>query len=79
MDVLSTAEIRRSVTPEALISFIDGRYKTLKRHLAVHGLSPFSYRERYGLPADYPMVAPAYGEARSQIAKSIGLGRPSGA
>ncbi|AMB43390.1 MucR family transcriptional regulator [Methylobacterium sp. AMS5] len=71
------AQIRRSVTPDALISFLDGKaYKTLKRHLAGHGLNPRSYRERYGLPADYPMVAPSYAEQRSQIAKAIGLGQP---
>ncbi|WP_336487037.1 MucR family transcriptional regulator [Methylobacterium nigriterrae] len=70
-------QIRRSITPEALISFIDGKsYKTLKRHLTAHGLTPVSYRERYGLPRDYPMVAPAYGDQRSRIAKAIGLGLP---
>jgi predicted transcriptional regulator len=59
------------------VSFIDGKtYKTLKRHLAAHGLDPHSYRERYGLPADYPMVAPSYAEKRSALAKSIGLGVP---
>lgn len=71
------AQIRRSVTPDALISFIDGKaYKTLKRHLTGHGLNPRSYRERYGLPADYPMVAQRHTEQRSQIAKAIGLGQP---
>ncbi|MGH1588732.1 MucR family transcriptional regulator [Methylobacterium phyllosphaerae] len=71
------AQIRRSVTPDALISFIDGKaYKTLKRHLTGHGLNPRIYRERYGLPTDYPMVAPSYAEQRSQIAKAIGLGQP---
>lgn len=69
------AQIRQSVMPDALISFIDGKpYKTLKRHLASHGLDPSSYRERYGLPSDYPMVAQGYAEQRSQIAKAIGLG-----
>lgn len=68
-------QIRKSVTPDALISFIDGKaYKTLKRHLAGHGLDPRSYRERYGLPADYPMVAENYAAERSAIAKAIGLG-----
>jgi predicted transcriptional regulator len=71
----SAAEIRASVTPDALISFIDGgRYKTLKRHLSTHGLSPMTYRKRYGLPDTYPMVAPDYREERARIAKSIGLG-----
>jgi predicted transcriptional regulator len=73
------AEIRRSVTREGLVSFVDGRsYKTLKRHLGVHGLDPRSYRERYGLPADYPMVAPGYAAQRSALAKAIGLGRVGG-
>lgn len=71
------AQLRKSVTPDALISFIDSKpYKTLKRHLAAHGLDPRSYRQRYGLPPDYPMVASCYAEQRSQIAKAIGLGVP---
>lgn len=70
------AQIGKSVTADALISFIDGKaYKTLKRHLAVNGFDPTSYRERYGLPVDYPMVAPGYAEQRSKIAKAIGLGQ----
>lgn len=73
----TAAQIRKSVTDEGLISFIDGKsYKTLKRHLTAHGLDPRGYRERYGLPADYPMVAPAYAAQRSALAKRIGLGRP---
>jgi predicted transcriptional regulator len=73
---MTAAQIRKSVTPDALISFIDGRgYKTLKRHLTKHGLDPASYRMRFGLPADYPMVAAAYSETRSGLAKSIGLGQ----
>ncbi len=75
----STAQIRKSVRDDGIVSFIDGRtYKTLKRHLNSHGLDPRSYRERYGLPTDYPMVAPSYAEQRSQLAKAIGLGRPGG-
>ncbi|GEP04380.1 MucR family transcriptional regulator [Methylobacterium oxalidis] len=71
------SQIRKSITPDALISFIDGKpYKTLKRHLSTHGLDPYSYRQRYGLPNDYPMVAAAYAAQRSELAKSIGLGRP---
>ena len=71
------AQIRKSVTPGALISFIDGKgYKTLKRHLTGHGLDPRSYRARYGLPFDYPMVAANYAEKRSALAKAIGLGEP---
>ncbi|MRI57010.1 MucR family transcriptional regulator [Methylobacterium sp. DB1607] len=71
------AQIRDSITPDALISFIDGNpYRSLKRHLTAHGLDPRSYRERYGLPSDYPMVAQGYSEERSQIAKAISLGIP---
>ncbi|MGH1574764.1 MucR family transcriptional regulator [Methylobacterium sp. P31] len=71
------AQIRKSVRHDGIVSFIDGKtYKTLKRHLTSHGLDPRSYRERYGLPADYPMVAPGYAEQRSALAKAIGLGQP---
>ncbi len=73
------AQIRKSVTRDAVISFIDGKgYKTLKRHLTVHGLTPDTYRARFGLPSDYPMVAAAYSEVRSGLAKSLGLGVQSG-
>ncbi|WP_336492485.1 MucR family transcriptional regulator [Methylobacterium nigriterrae] len=73
------AQIRKSITPDAIISFIDGKpYKTLKRHLTGHGLDPYSYRQRYGLPADYPMVAASYAAQRSELAKAIGLGRLGG-
>lgn len=71
------AQIRKSVQHDGIISFIDGKtYKTLKRHLTSHDLDPRSYRERYGLPSDYPMTAPSYAEQRSALAKAIGLGRP---
>lgn len=73
----TAAQIGKSVTPDGLISFLDGRsYKTLKRHLTTHGLDPRSYRERFGLPSDYPMVSPDYAAKRSALAKQIGLGRP---
>ncbi|MBB2962885.1 MucR family transcriptional regulator [Methylobacterium sp. R2-1] len=73
------AQIRKSITPDALISFVDGKpYKMLKRHLRTHGLTPYSYRERFGLPSDYPMTAPSYSELRSGVAKGNGLGRPGG-
>lgn len=63
-----------------IISLIDGKpYKTLRRHLATHGLTPAEYRERYGLKADYPMVAENYSESRRAMAKKIGLGRKPGA
>ena len=68
---------RRSLTsPDHIISLIDGKpYKTLRRHLGTHGLTPDQYRERYKLKADYPMVAPNYSEARRSMAKKIGLGQ----
>ncbi|MBN4098564.1 MULTISPECIES: MucR family transcriptional regulator [Methylobacterium] len=75
----SASQIRKSVRDDGIVSFIDGKtYKTLKRHLTSHGLDPRSYRDRYGLPADYPMVAPSYAEQRSTLAKAIGLGVPGG-
>lgn len=72
--------VRKSLASrEHIISMIDGRkYKTLTRHLSTNGLTPDSYRERYGLKSDYPMTAPAYSEARSAMAKKIGLGRKPG-
>ena len=55
---------------------IDGRpYKTLRRHLSGHGLTPDQYREKHGLPSDYPMVAQSYAEQRSALARAIGLGQ----
>ncbi len=71
---------RRSLaSKDHIISMIDGRpYKTLKRHLAGHGLTPAQYRERYGLKSDYPMVAENYAEMRRGLAKQIGLGRKPG-
>lgn len=72
--------IRRSVTPDAIICLEDGRaFKTLKRHLSkTYGLTPDQYRQKWNLPADYPMVAPNYAEARSALAKTTGLGRKGG-
>lgn len=69
--------VRKSLaSPDHIISMIDGKpYRTLKRHLSTHGLTPAEYRARYKLPADYPMVAPAYSEARRDTAKRLGLGR----
>lgn len=69
------SEIRRSVQQDGIVSFIDGRsYKTLKRHLKAHGLTPEQYRTRYGLPNDYPMAAPGYVARRAEIARAIHLG-----
>lgn len=71
------AEIRKSIRGDGIVSFIDGKsYKTLKRHLTSHGLDPSGYRERYGLPSDYPMTAPSYAAQRAAIAKATGLGVP---
>ncbi|WP_378950087.1 MucR family transcriptional regulator [Mesorhizobium sp. ANAO-SY3R2] len=68
--------IKKTITPDYLISLEDGkRYKTLKRHLSVFGLTPDEYRAKWGLPGDYPMTAPNYSVQRSQLAKSLGLGR----
>lgn len=69
--------IRRSVTPDYIICLEDGKkFKSLKRHLRTHyNLSPEEYREKWDLPRDYPMVAPNYAEARSQLAKKMGLGQ----
>lgn len=69
--------IKKSVTNDFIICLEDGKkFKSLKRHLRTHyDLSPEEYREKWGLPADYPMVAPNYAEARSNLAKSMGLGQ----
>ncbi|MBT3171079.1 MAG: MucR family transcriptional regulator [Rhodospirillaceae bacterium] len=69
--------IRRSITPDYIICLEDGRkLKMLKRHLrTTFGLTPDEYRARWGLPADYPMVAPNYAKRRSEFAKKIGLGQ----
>jgi predicted transcriptional regulator len=70
------AEIRKSITPDALISFIDGKpFKMLRGHLATHGLTIAAYKRRYGLPDSYPTTAPSYSARRSAMAKEIGLGR----
>jgi len=69
--------IRRSITPDYVICLEDGKkLKMLKRHLRTnYGLSPEEYRAKWGLPSDYPMVAPNYAKQRSEFAKKIGLGR----
>ena len=68
--------IKKSITDDYLICLEDGKkLKMLKRHLkTAYNMSPDEYRERWGLPADYPMVAPSYAEKRSRLAKDIGLG-----
>lgn len=69
--------VKKSVTPDYLICLEDGKqFKSLKRHLMTHyDLTPEAYRQKWGLPADYPMVAASYAAKRSELAKSIGLGR----
>jgi len=69
--------IRRSITPDYIISLEDGsKFKSLKRHLRKrYDLTPDEYRAKWGLPRDYPMVAPNYAKARSELARSMGLGR----
>lgn len=70
------AQIRKSITPDALISFLDGKpYKALKRHLTTHGVTIAEYKARFGLPNDYPTTASSYSEARSAMAKALGLGQ----
>jgi len=68
---------KKSVTPDFIICLEDGKkFKSLKRHLRTHyNLSPEEYREKWGLPTDYPMVAPNYSATRSRLAKDNGLGR----
>lgn len=68
--------IKKSITPDFLISLEDGkRYKSLRRHLKGRGLTPEQYRAKWGLAHDYPMVAPNYSAQRSELARSLGLGR----
>ena len=69
--------IRRSITPDFIICLEDGRkFKSLKRHLRTkYNMSPEEYRAKWGLPKDYPMVAPNYAKARSDLAKQMGLGQ----
>ena len=69
--------IKKSVTPDYIICLEDGqKFKSLKRHLKTHhDMSPEEYREKWGLSPDYPMVAPSYAAARSDLAKNMGLGR----
>ncbi|HXD46617.1 MAG TPA: MucR family transcriptional regulator [Pseudolabrys sp.] len=77
-DVLKPAiSLRRSVTPEYIVCLEDGKkFKSLKRHLRTqYNMTPEQYREKWNLPADYPMVAPSYAAARSELAKQMGLGQ----
>jgi predicted transcriptional regulator len=72
---LTAAQWKRLIKDDGIVSLVDNRsYKTLRRHLTTHGLTPKEYREKYGLPADFPMVSPSYSKARSELAKQLGLG-----
>lgn len=73
---IPAVSIRKSITPDYLICLDDGqKFKALKRHLTQLGMTPDEYRAKWGLPMDYPMVAPNYAATRSQLAKQAGLGR----
>ncbi|MBA4223137.1 MAG: transcriptional regulator [Methylobacterium sp.] len=75
--LVPAVSIKKSITADFLICLEDGKkFKSLKRHLNTqYGMSPEQYRAKWALPADYPMVAPAYAEARSSLAKKMGLGQ----
>jgi predicted transcriptional regulator len=75
-DYTPAVTVRKSLAdPDYIISLVDGKkYKTLRRHLSTHGMNPDEYRRRYGLKAEYPMVAANYSEARRAMAHKIGLG-----
>lgn len=81
VELVPAVSIRASVKPDYIVCLEDGKkLKMLKRHLmTAYGLTPDDYRAKWGLPTDYPMVAPNYAEARRQLAVNIGLGRKSGA
>ena len=76
-DLKPAVPIKKSVTPDYIICLEDGKkFKSLKRHLRTHyNLTPEEYRDKWGLPHDYPMVAPNYAAARSALAKKMGLGQ----
>jgi predicted transcriptional regulator len=80
-EFVPAVSVRKSLSsPDHIISLIDGKpYKTLKRHLATHGLTPEQYRERYKLPKSYPLVATSYSDARRAVAQRLGLGRKAAA
>jgi predicted transcriptional regulator len=66
--------IRKSITPDYIVSLEDGRqFKSMKRYLGTLGMTPAEYRAKWGLPADYPMVAPNYAAKRAELARALGL------
>jgi predicted transcriptional regulator len=75
--LVPAVSVKKSITPDFLICLEDGKkFKSLKRHLrTAYNMSPEEYRAKWSLPNDYPMVAPAYAEARSNLAKKMGLGQ----
>ncbi len=74
--LVPAVSVKKSVTDEYIISLEDGRkFKSMKRYLAGLGMTPDDYRAKWGLPRDYPMVAPGYAAKRSELAKAVGLGR----
>ena len=76
VEKLTPAQIRKSIAHDHLVSFEDGKpYKTLRRHLTLRGLTPEAYREKWGLPRDYPMTAASYSAQRSELARTLGLGQ----
>jgi predicted transcriptional regulator len=81
VELTPAVPVKKSVTQDYIICLEDGKkFKSLKRHLRTHyDLSPEEYRAKWELPRDYPMVAPAYAAARSNLAKNMGLGRRGGA
>jgi predicted transcriptional regulator len=76
---VAAVSVRKSISPDYIICLDDGlKFKSLRRHLTALGMTPDQYRAKWSLPADYPMVAPNYAAARSEMAKKIGLGRARG-
>lgn len=76
VELIPAVPIKKSVTPDYLICLEDGKkFKSMRRHLRELGMTPEQYREKWGLPLDYPMVAPNYANARSELAKKMGLGK----
>ena len=76
-ELVPAVSVRKSVTPDAIICLEDGKsFKSLKRHLhTTYDMTPEQYRVKWSLPVDYPMVAPNYAKARSELAKTMGLGQ----
>jgi predicted transcriptional regulator len=79
-EAVPAVPIKKSVAADAITCLYDGKkFKTLRRHLRIsHGETPKEYREKWKLPASYPLIAPVYAEQRSRVAKEIGLGRAKG-